>query len=37
MSTATVPLKKDESSNAKTWRRFTKHRAAMVSGVVFLL
>jgi peptide/nickel transport system permease protein len=37
MSTATVPLKKDESSNAKTWRRFTKHRAAMVSGVVLLL
>jgi peptide/nickel transport system permease protein len=39
MSTATIPqkVKKDESSSLKTWRRFTKHRAAMVSGVVLLL
>ena len=39
MSIATIPekLKKDESSNTKIWRRFTKHRAAMVSGVVLML
>ncbi len=39
MSTATVApkIKKDESSSAKIWRRFTKHRAAMVSGVVLFL
>lgn len=37
MATATLSPKKDQSSNAKTWRRFTKHRAAMVSGVVLAL
>jgi peptide/nickel transport system permease protein len=38
MTTAPVlqKTKKEESSNAKIWRRFTKHRAAMVSGVVLL-
>ncbi len=39
MATATsaIQIKKDESSNAKTWRRFTKHRAAMFSAVVLAL
>ena len=33
----TTTIKKDQSSGSKTWTRFTKHRAAMVSGVVLLL
>jgi peptide/nickel transport system permease protein len=38
MATAsTAPTLKNESSSNKTWRRFTKHRAAMVSSVILAL
>ncbi len=33
----TTTIKKDQSSGSKTWQRFTKHRAAMISAVVLLL
>lgn len=36
MATATIPAKNESSSN-KTLRRFTKHRAAMISSVVLAI
>jgi peptide/nickel transport system permease protein len=37
MASASAATLKNESSSNKTWRRFTKHRAAMVSSVILAL